>query len=148
MKPFLLILLVLIGCSEPNSQLTERPSGLVNLEGTWKAVSFEDYEANTVTYPNTENSFDLDIVITFDADARPHNLSGRNTTNDFYGNFEYLSGNQVKVSYFSTSKVGQPALANEFYRAMLGEILTVSIEDLRLKLFYEDGRRSVTLIRQ
>lgn len=149
MKPLFLILLVLIGCSEPNdSGLTEKPSALLDLEGTWKAVSFEDYEANTVTYPNTENSFDLDIVVTFDADAKPYNFSGRNTTNDFYGNFEYLAGNRVKVSYFATTKVGQPALANEFCRAMQGEILTVFIEDLRLRLFYEDGRRSVTLIRQ
>jgi hypothetical protein len=148
MKKLLFVLFVaLAGCADTGgSNAEETNSALVSLNGTWRVVSFENYDENSVIYPTEENSGGYDITITFDESGDPYQLTGRNATNDIYGTFEYLSDNKVHVIHFTSSKVAQPELADEFSRALTSEHLEFEIVNGRLKLYYEEKDRGVTLV--
>jgi hypothetical protein len=146
-KIFFILFTVLAGCADTGDSNSEKTnSSLTSLNGTWRVVSFENYDENSVIYPTEENSMGYDITVTFDESGDPYQLSGRNATNDIYGTFEYLTDNKVRVSHFTSSKVAQPELADEFSRAFTSENLEFAIEKSRLKLYYENKSRSVTLV--
>ena len=103
MRKLLFILFAALpGCADTSDSNSEgNTSAAVTMNGSWRVVSFENYDENSVIYLTEENSKGLDITITFDEGADPHKLSGRNTTNDIFGTFEYLTGNKILVDSYS-----------------------------------------------
>lgn len=142
-----IVFAVLAGCADTSDSNSEgNKSVAATINGTWRAVSFENYVDNSVIYLTNENSKGMDITITFDEKADPHKLSGKNTTNDIFGTFEHLKANKVRVINLASTKVAQPEIADEFSRALTSEDLEFDIVKSKLKLYYENKGRSVTLV--
>ena len=118
-----------------------------SLNGTWKVISFENYTEQTVEFKNQENSWGNDIIIIFDDSKTPHELSGINTTNSIFGEFEYTGPRQFKLHHLSTTHVNQPSWANNFNQAILDEDVHFIISQNRLRIFYDQQAKSVTLTR-
>ena len=121
---------------------------ITSLNGTWKVVSFENYTNNSVEYKNQTNSWGYDIVITFDDTKTPKQFSGKNTTNDIFGGFEYVTQRQFLLLQFGTTEVGQPTWAYNFSHAMLNKGNRFIINWTKLRIFFDNDSKSVSLERQ
>ena len=87
-------------------------SSITTLNGTWKVLSFESYTDNIREFKNQENSSGLDIIINFDDTKDPNELSGTNTTNTVFGEFEYIGTRKFKINNYGTTEVAQPVWAD------------------------------------
>lgn len=123
-------------------------SSITTLNGTWKVVSFEDFTANSVEYKTQENSWGKDIVVTFNDNLNPKLFSGTVTTNSVEGEFEYVGLRQFRLSRYGTTFVGQPIWADKFGTAMLDGDVPFKINTERLRIYYDNKTKSVTLTRE
>ena len=123
-------------------------SSIMTLNGTWKVVSFEDFATNTTEFKTQENSWDKDIVVTFNDNLNPKLFSGKVTTNSVEGEFEYVGQRQFKLNRYGTTFVGQPVWADKFGTAVLDSNVTFKINSERLRFYYDNKTKSVTLTRE
>jgi hypothetical protein len=143
-----LITLLHFSCSDLDADLEifrDDPS-IQSLIGTWKIISFEDYENDSIEYQNFENSWNSDFIITFDDSESPHRLTGRNTSNLVSADFEYIGKRQIKMKNFFTTYITQPRWAYQFIYA-LNDSPTFKINRYGLIFYYDNEKRSVTMER-
>jgi len=77
----------------------------------------------------------------------PHTVSGNNISNVILGKFEYRGEKRFSVGSLVTTQVGQPSWADQFLEALAGEV-EFRRNTTRLQIFYDAGRKSVTLLKQ
>ena len=123
-------------------------SSQTSLNGTWKVISFEDYNLNTVEVKDQANSWGLDIVVTFDDTSTPSVLSGKNTTNTIAGDFNYTGIRKFKVNLLNTTKVAQPVWANKFSEAILDTNISYNISGSELTVYYDNNTKNMKLKRE
>ena len=145
-----LLLLGQLSCSYHDVSLTSFADGpsITSLNGTWKVVSFENYSNNSVEYKNQTNSWGYDIVVTFDDTKSPKQFSGKNITNDIFGEFEYVTRRQFKLLRLGTTEVGQPSWADNFSHAVSDNGNRFIINPTRLRVFFDNNSKSVSLEKQ
>jgi hypothetical protein len=122
-------------------------SSIKSLNGTWKVISFEDFNQQTVETKTQENSWGTDIIVFFNDTLDPKIFGGTITTNSVAGEFEYINERKFKLLRYSTTFVGQPDWGNKFGRAVAGEVV-FKIDDDKLRFYYDNKTKSVTLIRE
>ena len=123
-------------------------SSITSLNGTWKVISFENYTANNRELKNQENSRGLNIIINFDDTKDPNELSGTNTTNTVFGEFEYIGTRGFKTTNYGTTEVTQPVWADKFNQAILDGEVEFKINKTGLRIYYNNNTKSVTLKRE
>ena len=145
-----ILLIGQLGCSSDDSVIEpfRDDSSIMTLNGTWKVVSFEDVVANTVEYKTPENSWNKDIIVTFNDNVSPNLLSGKVTTNTVEGEFEYIGHRQFKLNRYGTTFVAQPVWADKFGTAVLDPNVAYKINSKKLRLYYDNLTKSVTLTRE
>ena len=147
-----MVLFVPLGCTEifntrgfEDNTFEDDPS-ISTLNGTWRVTSFENHIDQTVEYKTQENSLGLDIVVTFDDTKNPKELSGKNTTNYFQGEFSYLGNRDLIVTHYYSTEILQPSWADKFQAIMSGEVhFKINLTELRI--YYHDKTKSVTLVK-
>ena len=123
-------------------------SSITTLNGKWKVLSFENYTDNIREFKNQENSRGLDIIINFDDTKNPNELSGTNTTNTVFGEFEYIDTRKLKINNYGTTEVAQPVWADKFNQAILDGEVNFKINVTGLRIYYDNETKSVTLTRE
>ncbi|HEY0652816.1 MAG TPA: hypothetical protein VGD65_06800 [Chryseosolibacter sp.] len=146
----LLLLFILVGqlgCSSDEPRIDSFPDDptIETLNGTWRVISFEDFEIGKSEERTQENSWGKDIIITFDDTVQPQRLSGKNTTNAIEGEFTYLGERQFRVTHLISTYVGQPQWADKFLEAVGGGEVSFRVTADQLRIYYETGTKSVTL---
>jgi len=146
---FGLVLLGLLSCSDDDfdSNNFRDDTSITTLNGKWKVVSFEDFTKKTTESKNQENSWGMDIIISFNDTVDPKLFSGRVTTNSVTGEFVYVDKRQFKLLSYASTLVGQPEWADKFGIAVRGDV-TYEISDDRLRIYYDNKTKSVTLIKE
>ena len=144
------VILGLLSCSNNETDINSLKDGssLTTLSGTWKVISFADYNLNSVEVKDQENSWGLDIIVTFDDSSSPDVLSGKNTTNTITGDFNYTGIRKFRVNQLSTTKVAQPIWANKFSQAILDTDINYFISDSELIIYYDNNTKSMTMKRE
>ena len=144
------VLLGQLGCSNENLDINSfnDDSSIMTLNGTWKVISFENYSDNIREFKNQENSRGLDITINFDDTKDPNELSGTNTTNTVFGEFEYIGARKFKIENYGTTEVAQPVWADKFNHAILDGEVNFKINVMALRIYYDNETKSVTLTRE
>jgi hypothetical protein len=144
-----LVLFGQLSCSNEDIdiKLFNDDSSITTLNGTWKVVSFENYTDNSQEFKNQENSRGLDIIINFDDTKDPNELSGTNTTNTVFAEFEYIGTRKFKINNYGTTEVAQPIWADKFNQAIIGGELYFKISVTGLRIYYDNETKSVTLTR-
>jgi hypothetical protein len=147
---FGLLLSGLLSCGDEISDASSFNDDLsiITLNGTWKVISFEDLTTNTVEYKTPENSWDKDIIVTFDDKMSPKLLSGTVTTNSVQGEFEYVGLRGFKINHYGTTYVAQPKWADKFGTAVLDNSASFKINSDRLRIYYGNNSKSVTLTKE
>ncbi|HEY0741002.1 MAG TPA: hypothetical protein VGD40_06040 [Chryseosolibacter sp.] len=143
-------LLSQVSCSSEDvafKPLEDDPS-ITTLNGTWKAISFEDYVSGTVETKTQENSWGEDIVLTFDDTTSPGAVRGKITTNAIEATFQYKGARQIHFEDYFTTYVGQPKWADYFKEVILDEQVAFEINNVYLRIFSSDKSKSVTMLRQ
>ena len=145
-----LMLLGQLSCSNDDFDINsfEDNTSITTLNGTWKVNSFEDFSADKVEHRTQENSWDKDIIVTFDDTKNPKEISGTNIANRILGEFDYAGQRQFRVSNLGTTDVGQPEWADKFTEAILDGDLTFKINSSGLRIYYDSKTKSVTLIKE
>ena len=123
-------------------------ASITTLNGTWKVASFEDATTGKVEHKTQENSWGYDIVVSFDDTTDPKIFSGTVTTNSVTGEFDYVGTRQFKLLRYGSTMIGQPAWADKFGSAVLGENVTFKINNKQLRIYYDNHTKSVTLVRE
>lgn len=123
-------------------------SSITTLNGTWKVLSFENYTNNSREFKNQENSRGLDIIINIDDTKNPNALSGTNTTNTVFGEFEYIGARKFKMTDYGTTEVAQPVWADKFNQAIVDGEVNFKINVMGLRIYYDNETKSVTLTRE
>ena len=119
-----------------------------SLNGSWTVYSFEDLTTGSTEFKTEENSWNMDINVKFDESKNPKTISGKNITNQIFGEFNYTRKNQFRVNdYFESTKVNQPRWADEFVVAILDQNLSYKITGNTLVISYNNNTKSVTLKR-
>lgn len=149
----LFIAFVLIGqqsCSNEDLDIKSfnDDASVTTLNGTWRVLSFENYTDNIREFKNQENSRGLDIIIKFDDTKDPNELSGKNTTNTVFGEFQYIGTRKFKVINYGTTEVAQPVWADKFNQAIIDGELNFKINVAGLRIYYDNETKSVTLTRE
>ena len=144
------VLLGQLGCSNENLDINSfnDDSSIMTLNGTWKVISFENYSDNIREFKNQENSRGLDITINFDDTKDPNELSGTNTTNTVFGEFEYIGARKFKIENYGTTEVAQPVWADKFNQAIIDGEVNFKINVTGLRIYYDNETKSVTLTRE
>ena len=139
-----------LGCSNEDLDINsfKDESSITTLNGTWKVLSFEDYSNHSREFKNEENSRGLDIIVTFDDTKDPNELSGINTTNTIAGKFDYTGSRDFEISTYGSTYVAQPAWADKFNQAVLDGELSFRINAAKLRVYYDNQMKSVTLTRE
>jgi hypothetical protein len=120
----------------------------MSLNGTWKVVSFENLSDETVEFKNRENSWNMDITVSFDDSKNPNQITGMVTTNSVFGEFDYVGARQFKVLKLASTFVGQPEWADKFSLAISDGDVSYIINETQLRIYYDNKTKSVTLARQ
>ena len=102
---------------------------------------------NLRTKRTQEDSRGLDIIIKFDDTKDPNELSGTNTTNTVFGEFEYFGTRKFKVNNYGTTEVAQPVWADKFNQAIIDGEVNFKINVTGLRIYYDNDAKSVTLTR-
>ena len=123
-------------------------SSISTLNGSWKVLSFENYTDNVREFKNQENSRGLDIIVNFDDTKDLNKLSGKNTTNTVFGEFEYIGTRKFKINNYVTTEVAQPVWADKFNQAILDGEVNFKINVTGLRIYYDNETKSVTLTRE
>jgi|SRR5688572_6588834 len=123
-------------------------TSITTLNGTWKVSSFEDLSTGNVEHKTQENSWDMDIIVTFDDTKNPKEISGTNISNSIRGEFDYVGQRELRVDNLLTTFVGQPNWADKFTEAILDGDLTFKINRSELRFYYDNKTKSVTLIKE
>lgn len=142
-----LTLLGILSCSEEEFDRNDfwDNSSITTLNGTWKVVSYEDFNTQKVEFRTEENSWGLDVIVTFNDTVDPHEFSGQITTNSVFGEFDYVGKRQFKLHRFGTTFVGQPEWGDKFGTAVLDGVVTFKINAGHLRIYYDGKSKSVTL---
>lgn len=145
-----LLLLGLISCSSDDIDINSfrDDSSITTLNGTWKVVSFEDLTTNMTEFKTQENSWGKDIIVTFNDNLDPNLFSGKVTTNSVQGEFEYAGQRQFTLSRYGSTFAGQPVWADKFGTAVLDGNVTFAINSEKLRIYYDNKTKSVTLTRE
>ena len=117
------------------------------LNGTWRVKSFEDFNHHTVEFKTQANSRGFDITVTFDDSKQPHEISGENTTNTIWGEFDYIHSRTLTFSHVASTEVAQPPWADQFMDAILQGPVDYKINATTLRIYYDNDTKSVTLVR-
>src|SRR6476620_9228501 len=136
-----LLLIGLLSCSDETVDIKSfyDDASITTLNGTWKVVSFEDFTANTVEFQTHENSWDKDIVVTFNDAMSPKLISGDVTTNEVQGEFEYVGVRQFVLQNYRSTEVAQPKWADKFNTAVLDKSATFKINSDKLRIYYKNN---------
>jgi hypothetical protein len=145
-----LVLFGQLNCSNEDVGINsfEDDSSITTLNGTWKVLSFEDISADAIEYKTQENSWDKDIVVTFNDNLNPKLVLGTVTTNSIEGEFEYIGPRQFRLSRYGTTFVGQPVWADKFGAAMVDGEIPFKINQEKLRIYYDNKTKSVTLTKE
>ncbi len=145
-----LLIIGLLSCSEDDFDINSfrDDSSITTLNGTWKVLSFENFNDKKVEFKNQENSWGYDIIVTFDDTKNPNEFSGGNTTNSVFGEFDYVGSRQFKLHRLGTTYVGQPEWADKFSQAVLEGNVNFIINSARLRIYYDNRSKSVTLAKE
>ena len=115
-------------------------SGITNINGKWKVISYEDFEKGTITVKTDVDSWNgLDVILTFADDS----LWGYCTTNSMTGKYT-LAGRYIHIISYGGTKIAQPAWGNMFSK-IIYDIESFEVNEHQLRLFYDDSQKSVTL---
>src|SRR5687768_14909775 len=131
-------ILSLLSCSDNDSSMN-------TLNGTWRVESFTDLTTGTVEHKTQENSWNMDITVKFD-DTK-NELSGTNISNTILADFNYVGSRQILVTNLMSTKVNQPKWADQFTVAILDTKATFQVNAEKLKIYYANKTKSVSLIR-
>ena len=123
-------------------------SSITTLNGTWKVVSFEDLTTNTTECKTQDNSLGKDIIVTFNDILNPKLFSGKVITNSVEGEFDYVGTRQFKLNRYGSTFVGQPLWADKFGAAMTDGDVPFKINRDRLRIYYDNQTKSVTLTKE
>lgn len=145
-----LVLLGQLSCSEEEFDINSfrDDSSITTLNGTWKVISFEDFNTEKVEFKTQENSWDRDIIVTFDDTKDPKEFTGRNITNSIFGEFDYVGSRQFKLRRLGTTFAGQPEWADKFGEAVLDGNVAFEVNNEKLRMYYDSKTKSVTLTRE
>jgi hypothetical protein len=148
MKKILLVaisvLIFTVGCDK--DKIDENfmdDTSIPNINGKWKVVSYEDFEKNSITVKNDVDSWNgMDVILTFANDS----LWGYCTTNAMTGRYS-LAGREIHIISYGGTKIGQPEWGNMFTKVIY-EVESYAINDHKLRLYYDDANKSVTMTRE
>ena len=111
-----------------------------NINGKWKVVSYEDFEKASITVKNDVDSWNgMNVIMTFADDS----LWGYCTTNTMTGKYS-LSGRNIHIISYATTKIGQPEWGNMFLKIVY-DLESFGINKHQLRLYYDNSEKSVTL---
>ena len=145
-----ILVLALFGCEEDDQTwfFVKDDPEISTLNGTWKVISFEDQVTKEITTPTEENSWGLEIIVTFDDSTAPYSLSGKNTSNQIFGEFTYRSERSLEVPQLGSTFANQPEWGDKFSLAVLDGVMEFNINSSHLRIFYENSQKSITLEKQ
>jgi hypothetical protein len=115
-------------------------SSIININGSWKVASYEDYKINSVTLKSDVQSLGMDVILTFNNDS----LYGRNTRNEVFGNYT-LSGRKIHIIRYGGTEVGQPVWGNMF-SDVVHKFESFEINKDYLRIYYNNLNNSVTFL--
>ncbi|WKN40952.1 hypothetical protein [Tunicatimonas pelagia] len=141
------LLVLLFGCQDDDLDsinVSDDPS-ITSLNGTWKVIAYEDLEQGKLITKTEENSWGMDVIVTFDDTTDPPNVSGRNTTNSIGGTFECTGQRLIQTSNIFSTYVGQPKWADKFGEVISKSELQFTINSSQLKLSNTTEQLNVVL---
>ena len=117
------------------------------LEGEWKVISFEDYE-NSISITKSEentwtdyNNGDNTIEFIFSNNSKG-NISGKNVTNTFYGDFT-IDGKSISINNTNWTEINEPEWGRLFHSITMAE--KYNLENNKLTIFYNNENKGIVL---
>jgi hypothetical protein len=113
---------------------------ILDINGRWKVVSYEDYEKASITVKNDVDSWNgMDVILTFANDT----LYGQCTSNTVSGKYS-LAGRYISILNYGGTKISQPAWGNMF-SDIVYQLRSFKINEHQLRFYYDHSEKSVTL---
>jgi hypothetical protein len=121
----------------------EDDGSILNINGKWKVVSYEDFEKASVTLKTDVDSWNgMDVILTFANDS----LYGTCTSNIMTGKYS-LAGRYIDIISYGGTKIAQPEWGNMFTK-IIYKLRSFEINKHQLRFYFDDSEKSVTLNRQ
>ncbi len=128
-----MLMIAVSGCSR-------NLSGNVN-NSSWKLVAYHDQKSGVVD--SEPSDIRRSIEINFGEISK---WSGHTVTNKVSGNFEISENNQIRISDFRGTKMGEPNWGRMFWEAF-PDVTSYKLEKKKLFLFYDDGKKFLEFVR-
>jgi len=136
------IIILSSGCNKDDNII---PHGLTT---TWKVISFDDnitmikiYKTDTNTWPQFNNG---DITVSFTKSGPSSGeISGRNVTNGFSGQYEISPVNKIVIRKLLWTTIGEPTWGQLFHSIESAE--SYKLDGDNLVIYYNQNKNSITL---
>lgn len=144
LKIFLCIFIFNTGCDKDRiNENFHDDYSIININGKWKVVSYEDYNKSSVTVKSDVDSWNgMDVIMTFADDS----IWGYCTTNSVSGTYT-LIGRYVHIISYGGTKIEQPEWGNMF-TSSINNIESFEVNKHQLRLYYDNSAKSITLNRE
>ncbi|PIV17072.1 MAG: hypothetical protein COS42_06715 [Flavobacteriales bacterium CG03_land_8_20_14_0_80_35_15] len=120
------------------------------IEGNWIVISFEDYQDSTSITKTEQNTWsdynNGDITVNFSFSNNLNgNLSGKNITNTFYGDFRISSDNKLVIENTIWTFINEPEWGRLFHSIILAESFEINTD--QLIIYYNNKENGIVLER-
>ena len=144
---FLLTLIVTLFIDSCEKDKIEDPL-TSELTGSWKVISFEDYETSTKITKTIDNTwpqfFNLDNTVSFImSNSTSGVIEGFNVTNSFHGNYVIDQKGMILINNVIWTERGEPEWGYLFHS--IEEAESYEIRSDQLIIFYNQKKNSITL---
>ena len=118
------------------------------INGTWKVIAYKELDIKKVITKDSSNSWGFDVIITFDDTVNPLKITGRNTTNSIFGEFEYINDRSVRILTLGSTYVGQPEWGDKFIDLVSESDLIFEVNESQLRIVNNQKQRSALFERE
>lgn len=137
------VFLLTVSC-EVNKQIDLEDENNFTLTGKWKLFVYEDLTNLDIEFEPID--IKRSIIISFFDNGKDGIMYGHTVTNQVSGEYSIFKPNQIKVTGFGGTKVGEPPWGNKFWDTItLASLFEVDEEELII--FYNNNKERMIFLK-
>jgi hypothetical protein len=149
MKKTIILIILTISVIVNGCKKTE-PDLALDIAGTWKVISYDNYDLNTKITRTSSNTWtdynNGDVTINFKTSgSQGGDFTGINVTNRFSGKY-VLNSTEFGAKDFITTEINEPEWAQLFHS--INDVDRYEVFDNKLVLYYNQKKNGITLEKQ
>ncbi len=137
------VILLTISC-EVSKQLYIENENNITLTGKWKLVVYEDLTNRDIEFEPRD--IRRSIIMDFFDDGKDGIMDGHTVTNQVSGEYSIFKPNQIKVTGFGGTKIGEPPWGGKFWETIVSAS-SFEVDEEKLIISYNSNKERMIFLK-